>query len=56
MNAGSFSSTSSSLFKKIVTCVHRLHVLKLDGLAQHHLIERPDEESVQELPMVDCHS
>ena len=42
--------------KKIVTCVHRLHVLKLDGLAQHHLIERPDEESVQELPMVDCHS
>ena len=24
---------------------HRLHVVQSDGLPQHHLVERPDEES-----------
>ena len=47
--------TFDNTFSHCITCVHRLHIFKLNGLPKHHLVERPDEETVQELPMIDCH-
>ena len=40
----------------VVFCIDGLHVLERDGLVQHHLVERPDEEAVKELAVVDGHA
>ena len=43
-------------YLKVITCVHGLHILKLNGLSKHHLVERTDEETVQELSMINRHA
>lgn len=39
----------------VVLAVHRLHILQVDRLPQHHLVKRTDEESVEQLSMVNGH-